>query len=59
VRGTTIPDNVIGSGIALRSVEQIVQQHAGTVHIESRLGSERMVSARLPCRQAAGSKAAP
>ncbi|MBV9580021.1 MAG: PAS domain S-box protein [Chloroflexi bacterium] len=47
-RGSNVPDHVIGSGIGLTSVEQIVHQHGGTVDIASRLGSGTLVSLWLP-----------
>ena len=53
-RGSNLPDNVVGSGIGLTSVEQIVHQHGGRVHIESRVGSGTIVSVWLPIRRDAG-----
>jgi PAS domain S-box-containing protein len=56
-RGSNVPDNVIGSGIGLTSVEQIVHQHGGTVDIASRLGAGTIVSVWLPSRLEEGSDA--
>ncbi|MBV8716278.1 MAG: sensor histidine kinase [Chloroflexi bacterium] len=53
-RGRNLPENVVGSGIGLTSVEQIVHQHGGRVHIQSRLGSGTIVSVWLPVRRDGG-----
>jgi signal transduction histidine kinase len=50
-RGGNVPETVLGSGIGLTSVEQIVHQHGGTVDIASRVGSGTCVTVWLPVRQ--------
>ena len=49
-RGGNVPDTVLGSGIGLTSVEQIVHQHGGTVDIASRVGAGTTVTVWLPLR---------
>jgi PAS domain S-box-containing protein len=51
-RGGNVPEAVVGSGIGLTSVEQIVQQHGGTIDLSSSLGSGTRVTVWLPMRQA-------
>ena len=53
-RGANVPETVPGSGIGLTSVEQIVHQHGGTVHIASRAGAGTTVTVWLPVRHADG-----
>jgi PAS domain S-box-containing protein len=50
-RGSNVPETVLGSGIGLTSVEQIVHQHGGAVHIASGVGSGTCVTVWLPVRQ--------
>jgi PAS domain S-box-containing protein len=49
-RGGNVPDTVLGSGIGLTSVEQIVHQHGGTVDIARRVGAGTTVTVWLPLR---------
>jgi signal transduction histidine kinase len=53
-RGGNVPDTVLGSGIGLTSVEQIVHQHGGTVDIASRVGAGTTVTVWLPLRHEDG-----
>ena len=53
-RGSNVPDAVLGSGIGLTSVEQIVHQHGGTVDIASRVGAGTTVTVWLPVRHEDG-----
>jgi two-component system sensor histidine kinase VicK len=50
-RGTNVPETVLGSGVGLTNVEQIVRQHGGSVHIESRPGEGTRVTVWLPLEQ--------
>lgn len=50
-RGGNVPDAVLGSGIGLTSVAQVVHQHGGTIDIASRLGAGTRVSVWLPLRE--------
>jgi signal transduction histidine kinase len=58
-RGSNVPDTVLGSGIGLTSVEQIVHQHGGTVDIASRVGSGTCVTMWLPIRHTDRADASP
>jgi PAS domain S-box-containing protein len=52
-RGANVPDMVVGSGIGLTSVRQIVEQHGGDVHIVSSPGAGTSVTAWLPLEEEA------
>jgi PAS domain S-box-containing protein len=47
-RGSNVPETVVGSGIGLTSVEQIVHQHGGHIGISSNIGAGTTVSIWLP-----------
>jgi PAS domain S-box-containing protein len=47
-RGSNVPGTVVGSGIGLTSVEQIVHQHAGHIDISSKVGAGTRVAVWLP-----------
>jgi PAS domain S-box-containing protein len=51
-RGGNVPETVLGSGIGLSSVQQIVHLHRGTVNISSQPGAGTRVAVWLPIRQA-------
>lgn len=51
-RGGNVPGTVLGSGIGLSSVQQIVHLHGGTVQISSRPGAGTRVTVWLPVRPA-------
>jgi signal transduction histidine kinase len=51
-RGRNVPDAVVGSGIGLTSVAQIVHQHGGSIDIDSSPGSGTQVTVWLPTRAA-------
>jgi PAS domain S-box-containing protein len=50
-RGSNVPETVLGSGVGLTNVEQIVRQHGGSVHIESQPGAGTRVTVWLPLKQ--------
>jgi signal transduction histidine kinase len=50
-RGSNVPQRVVGSGIGLTSVEQIVHQHGGHIDISSNVGAGTTVAVWLPLRQ--------
>jgi signal transduction histidine kinase len=47
-RGTNVMRQIGGSGIGLASAQQIVQQHGGTIAVESVEGQGTSVTVRLP-----------
>ena len=50
-RGGNVPDAVVGTGIGLTSVAQIVRQHGGTIDIASGVGAGTRVTVWLPRRE--------
>jgi signal transduction histidine kinase len=50
-RGSNVPGTVVGSGIGLTSVEQIVHQHGGHIDISSNVGAGTRVAVWLPLQQ--------
>jgi PAS domain S-box-containing protein len=50
-RGCNVPQTVVGSGIGLTSVAQIVDQHGGQIAIASEIGSGTRVTIWLPVCQ--------
>ncbi len=57
-RGANVSGHINGTGVGLSAVRQIVEQHGGTVAIESREGQGTRVIVRLPCLPAKASAAA-
>ena len=51
-RGSNVPEAIGGTGIGLASVRQIVEQHGGTVSVESREGEGSTFTIRLPLSEA-------
>jgi PAS domain S-box-containing protein len=49
-RGGNVPDAVVGRGIGLTTVAQIVHQHGGTVDLQSSIGSGTRALVWLPSR---------
>lgn len=47
-RGGNVAGRIAGSGIGLAAVRQIVEQHGGTITVESREGEGSTFTARLP-----------
>lgn len=52
-RGANVPETVLGSGVGLTNVDQIVRQHGGSVHIQSNPGEGTRVTVWLPLKQPA------
>jgi len=48
-RGSNVDGRAGGSGIGLAGVRQIVQQHGGTIAVESRVGAGSAFTVRIPC----------
>jgi signal transduction histidine kinase len=48
-RGSNVLNASSGNGLGLAVARQIVEQHGGTICIDSNLGSGTLVSLRLPC----------
>jgi signal transduction histidine kinase len=49
-RGVNIPDTVPGAGIGLTSIQQIVEQHGGTIQVASQIGVRTTVTLCVPIR---------
>jgi signal transduction histidine kinase len=49
-RGSNVPKEVRGAGIGLWGVRQIVEQHGGTISVESQEGQGSTFEVRLPLR---------
>jgi signal transduction histidine kinase len=47
-RGRNAVEQAVGTGLGLAVARQIVEQHGGSVSIESRPGSGTLVTLRLP-----------
>jgi len=47
-RGGNVIGQIDGAGLGLASVHQVVEQHGGTVNVESRVGSGTTFTVRLP-----------
>ena len=47
-RGSNVPRNIPGTGIGLASAKHIIEQHDGTLAVESQTGKGTRVSVRLP-----------
>jgi signal transduction histidine kinase len=47
-RGGNVIGQIDGAGLGLASVHQVVEQHGGTVNLESRVGSGTTFTVRLP-----------
>ena len=51
-RGSNADGRAGGSGIGLAGVRQIVQQHGGTIVVESKVGAGTAFTVRIPCDDA-------
>jgi signal transduction histidine kinase len=47
-RGSNVGENTTGSGLGLAVARQIVEQHGGSIEVDSRLGQGTVISLRLP-----------
>ncbi len=47
-RASNVPSSLRGMGLGLASVQQIVEQHRGTIHVTSREGAGTTFTVRLP-----------
>jgi len=47
-RGSNVPGKIVGTGIGLSGVRQIVEQHGGSVHVESAEGEGSTFTVVLP-----------
>jgi PAS domain S-box-containing protein len=47
-RGANVQDRIVGSGIGLAGVRQVVEQHRGTASVQSKEGSGTTIQLRLP-----------
>jgi signal transduction histidine kinase len=50
-RASNVVDRVPGSGIGLATARQIIEQHGGSLSIDSRLGEGTSATVSLPCSQ--------
>jgi signal transduction histidine kinase len=50
-RASNVVERVAGSGIGLAIARQIVEQHGGSLSLDSRLGEGTSATVRLPCSQ--------
>jgi K+-sensing histidine kinase KdpD len=57
-RGSNVSEAVPGSGIGLAGVKQIVEQHGGSIEVESREGEGSTFTVRLPLSSAKSLSAA-
>jgi signal transduction histidine kinase len=48
-RGSNVIDRSAGSGVGLAVARQIVEQHGGSLTLDSRLGAGTLATIRLPC----------
>jgi signal transduction histidine kinase len=49
-RGSNVIGRIAGTGIGLAGARQIIEQHGGTIEVESRLGEGTRFTLRLPCQ---------
>jgi len=57
-RGSNVSETIPGSGIGLAGVRQIVEQHGGSIEVESREGEGSTFTVRLPLSSAKSLSAA-